>query len=130
MLEILERITLGKGRIEDISTLDTLAQSIKKNSLCALGGSAPNPVLTTIKYFRDEYEAHILEKRCPAKKCLALINYSIDAKKCVGCGLCLKSCAVKAISGTRKQLHSIDSKICIRCGNCIKTCRVGAITVQ
>ncbi len=130
MQEILEKITLGEGRLEDIDTLETLAQSIKKNSLCGLGQSAPNPVLTTIKYFMDEYKAHILEKRCPAIKCRALITYSIIAEKCIGCGLCVKYCSVKAISGTKKQPHAIDSQKCSRCGMCINTCRIGAITVQ
>jgi ferredoxin len=130
MREILERITLGEGRIEDIATLETLAKSIKNNSLCGLGGSAPNPVLTTIKYFRDEYEAHIREKRCPAKKCRALITYSINPEKCIGCGLCAKYCTAKAITGEKKQPHSIDTQKCVRCGTCINTCRISAIVVQ
>jgi len=129
MLEILERITKGDGKIEDLGTLETLALSIKKNSLCGLGQSAPNPVLTTLRYFRDEYETHILEKRCPAKKCQALITYEIMPKKCIGCGLCARYCAVGAIAGNKKEPHVIDPKKCVRCGLCISTCKLGAITV-
>ena len=128
MLEILERITQGQGKIEDIETLDKLAQNIKKNSLCGLGQTAPNPVLTTVKYFREEYEAHILEKRCPAHKCQALITYTIN-EKCVGCGLCVKKCTVKAITGEKKKVHVIDPKACIRCGTCASVCRFNAVTV-
>jgi NADH-quinone oxidoreductase subunit F len=130
MLEILDRITAGAGKMEDLDTLEKLAQSIKRNSLCGLGQSAPNPVLTTIRYFRDEYEAHILEKRCPAKKCQSLITYSILPEKCVGCGLCLRYCAVGAIAGNKKEPHVIDPGKCVRCGLCISTCRVGAIKVE
>ncbi|HEX7474632.1 MAG TPA: NADH-quinone oxidoreductase subunit NuoF [Dehalococcoidales bacterium] len=130
MLEILDRITTGTGKMEDLDTLEKLAQSIKRNSLCGLGQSAPNPVLTTIRYFRDEYEAHILEKRCPAKKCQSLITYSILPEKCVGCGLCLRYCAVGAIAGNKKEPHVIDPRKCVRCGLCISTCRVGAIKVE
>lgn len=130
MLEILERITAGEGKIEDIDTLEKLAQSIRRNSLCGLGQSAPNPVLTTIRYFRDEYEAHILEKRCPAKKCAALITYSIQPDKCVGCGLCVRYCPVGAISGNKKEPHIIDPKKCLRCGLCISTCRFNAVKVE
>jgi NADH-quinone oxidoreductase subunit F len=129
MLEILERITKGDGKIEDLGTLEKLAQSIKKNSLCGLGQTAPNPVLTTLRYFRDEYETHILEKRCPAKKCQALITYEIKLDKCIGCGLCARYCAVGAISGNKKEPHVIDPKKCVRCGLCISTCKLGAITV-
>ena len=128
MQEILERITKGEGKIEDLVTLDKLAQNIKKNSLCGLGQTAPNPVLTTLKYFRDEYEAHILEKRCPAHKCQALLTYTIN-EKCIGCGLCLKNCAAKAITGEKKQRHVIDAKTCIRCGKCAEVCRFKAVTV-
>jgi NADH-quinone oxidoreductase subunit F len=130
MQEILEKITGGEGQLEDLDKLEKLAQAIKRNSLCGLGQSAPNPVLTTLKYFRDEYEVHILEKRCPARKCQALITYSIMPEKCIGCGLCLRYCAVNAISGNKKEPHSIDAGKCIRCGLCISTCRAGAITVK
>jgi NADH-quinone oxidoreductase subunit F len=130
MLEVLERISQGEGKMEDLETLETLAQSIKRNSLCGLGQTAPNPVLTTLKYFRDEYEAHILEKRCPAKKCQALTTYAILPAKCSGCGLCMRYCAVGAISGNKKQPHVIDAKKCVRCGLCVSTCRIGAVTVH
>ncbi|HSW57022.1 MAG TPA: NADH-quinone oxidoreductase subunit NuoF, partial [Dehalococcoidales bacterium] len=130
MLEILERITKGEGRLTDIEALETLAQSIRKNSLCGLGQSAPNPVLTTIKYFRDEYVAHIVDKHCPAHKCRDLITYSIIPEKCIGCTLCSKYCSANAITGEKKQPHIIDNKKCTRCGTCINTCRLNAIIVQ
>jgi NADH-quinone oxidoreductase subunit F len=127
MQEILEKITRGEGKLEDLAVLDKLAQNIKKNSLCGLGQTAPNPVLTTMKYFREEYEAHILEKRCPAHKCQALLTYTVN-EKCIGCGLCAKNCPVKAITGEKKQRHIIDSKTCIRCGKCASVCRFNAVT--
>jgi len=116
--------------MEDIATLEQLAASIKRNSLCGLGQTAPNPVLTTIKYFRDEYVAHIQEHRCPAGKCKALIKYEIIAEKCTGCGLCLRQCAVKAITGTKKQPHIIDQDKCVRCGLCLSSCKFDAIVVH
>jgi NAD-dependent dihydropyrimidine dehydrogenase PreA subunit len=129
MMETLDRITTGKGNEEDMQLLEELAQGIKNASLCALGQSAPNPVLTTLRYFRDEYEKHILEKKCPAKKCPALITYKILEDKCKGCTLCAKYCPVGAISGNKKEPHYIDPEKCIRCGLCISTCRMDAITV-
>jgi NADH-quinone oxidoreductase subunit F len=129
MKETLDRITAGKGKQEDLQLLEEMAQGIKNASLCALGQSAPNPVLTTIRYFRDEYEKHISEKKCPAKKCAALITYKILEDKCKGCTLCAKYCPVGAISGNKKEPHYIDPEKCIRCGLCISTCRMDAITV-
>lgn len=129
MLEILKRIVDGEGAESDIDTLIELGESIKTGALCGLGNSAPNPVLTTIKYFRDEYEAHINEKRCPAKKCTALIKYQIDAEKCKGCSLCSKKCPVGAISGVVKSPFSIDAEKCVRCGQCLDNCKFGAIEV-
>jgi len=126
MLEILERITLGKGRENDIDLLEDLAEKIKNSSLCGLGQTAPNPVLTTIKYFRDEYEAHIIEKRCPAHSCAALLTYTIN-ENCTGCTLCAKKCPVNAISGEAKEIHKIDQDGCIKCGLCFNACKVGAI---
>jgi len=126
MLEILERITQGKGEEGDIEKLQELAESIKNSALCGLGQTAPNPVLSTIKYFRDEYEAHIREKRCPAHHCQALLNYEItDA--CRGCTACARKCPVNAISGNVKERHVIDQSKCIKCGSCIATCKFGAI---
>ena len=130
MLEILERITEGKGKMEDIATLEQLAASIKRNSLCGLGQTAPNPVLTTIKYFRDEYLAHIQEHRCPAGKCKALIKYEVIAEKCTGCGVCLRQCPSKAITGTKKQPHIIEQDKCVKCGLCISACKFDAISVH
>ena len=129
MLEILQRITEGNGKEGDIELLEELAQNIKRASLCGLGQTAPNPVLTTIKYFRDEYEAHIYEKKCPAKKCQALITYEIIPEKCPGCGLCAKYCPTEAISGEKKKPYVIDNEKCIRCGLCMNVCRLDAVSV-
>ncbi len=130
MLEILKRIVNGEGKKEDIDTLIELGESIKTGALCGLGNSAPNPVLTTIKYFRDEYSAHIDNKECPAKKCSALISYEIQADLCKGCTLCSRKCPVNAISGKVKEPFSINNDICIRCGQCIAGCKFGAIKVK
>lgn len=127
MLDILIRITEGKGREEDIDNLIYLGTQIKTASLCGLGQTAPNPVLTTIRYFRDEYEAHIREKRCPAGACKALITVTIDPAKCVGCTKCTKACPVSAISGTVKQPHVINQDLCTRCGACVEVCPFKAI---
>ncbi|MBR2718687.1 MAG: NADH-quinone oxidoreductase subunit NuoF [Clostridia bacterium] len=126
MLEILERITEGKGEEGDIEKLEALAENIKATALCGLGQTAPNPVLSTLKYFRDEYEAHIKEKRCPAHHCQKLLNYVIT-DKCRGCTLCSKVCPAGAISGTVKEQHVIDTTKCLKCGACIEKCRFGAI---
>ncbi|MBT3315770.1 MAG: 4Fe-4S binding protein [Anaerolineae bacterium] len=129
MLEILTRITEGKGKIEDIALLEELAPSIRDSSLCGLGQSAPNPVLTTLRYFRDEYEAHILEGRCPAGQCKALITYTIDEVDCTGCTVCARACPVDAISGAKKELHIIDTDICTRCDTCRQVCNFDAVLV-
>ncbi|MDR3050290.1 MAG: 4Fe-4S binding protein [Oscillospiraceae bacterium] len=126
MLEILQRITEGKGQDGDIEKLERLAQNIKATALCGLGQTAPNPVLSTLKYFRHEYEAHIYERRCPAGHCQALLNYTIT-DKCRGCTMCAKSCPVGAISGVVKELHAIDQDKCIKCGACMEKCRFNAI---
>jgi NADH-quinone oxidoreductase subunit F len=130
MLEILERITKGQGKMEDIDELEHLCISIKDGSLCGLGQTAPNPVLTTLRYFKDEYIAHIKDKKCPAKQCKSLITYSILADKCIGCGLCARNCPTEAISGERKQPHKIDPEKCIKCGNCASTCKFSAVNVE
>ena len=129
MLEILTRITDGKGEEKDLDLLEDLANHVKKTSLCGLGQLAPNPVLTTLKYFREEYLAHINENRCPAKACKALITIRIKPDKCTGCTACARVCAVKAISGERKEIHTIDPAICTRCGLCLETCKFDAIEV-
>ena len=127
MLEILEKITDGRGEDGDIEKLEELALTIKATSLCGLGQTAPNPVLSTLRYFRDEYEAHIYEKRCPAGQCKKLARYIIDADKCKGCSLCAKKCPVGAISGEIKSPFTIDQDKCIKCGACIDSCKFNAI---
>ena len=127
MLEVLERICDGKGEDGDIEKLEELAYQIRENSLCGLGQTAPNPVLTTIKYFRHEYEAHIYDKKCPAKVCKSLITYKVDEENCTGCTICAINCPVNAISGERKQLHHIDQDACIHCGICYTKCNFNAI---
>ncbi|MDD6040440.1 MAG: NADH-quinone oxidoreductase subunit NuoF [Clostridia bacterium] len=126
MLEILERITEGKGEEGDIEKLEALANNIKATALCGLGQTAPNPVLSTLKYFRSEYEAHIKEKRCPAHHCQKLLNYEIT-DKCRGCTACARVCPVSAITGSVKEMHRIDTTKCIKCGSCMEKCRFGAI---
>ncbi len=128
MLEILERITEGKGEDGDIEKLETLAKNIKASALCGLGQTAPNPVLSTLRYFRDEYEAHIYEKRCPAGHCKKLLKYTIDPALCKGCSLCSKVCPVGAISGEIRKPFVIDSSKCIKCGACMEKCRFNAIS--
>ena len=127
MLEILERITAGNGREGDIETLEALATTIKRTSLCGLGQTAPNPVLTTIRYFREEYEAHILSHRCPALSCEALIAYTIDPDACTGCMLCARKCPTKAAHGEKKLSHVIDQELCIKCDACRAACKFDAV---
>ena len=129
MLDILERICRGEGRTEDIPLLERLANQIKTGSLCALGGTAPNPVLTTLRYFKDEYIAHIEEKRCPACACIPLIAFYILPDKCQGCGICARECPAEAIVGGKRMVHIIDQEKCVKCGSCLDACpaRFGAI---
>ena len=127
MLEILDRITQGKGKHGDIEMLEELAKNIKASALCALGQTAPNPVLSTLRYFRDEYNAHVYDKKCPTGVCQALLEYSIVAKNCIGCGACLKACPAGAVTGELKQPHVINPDKCIKCGACMEKCRFNAI---
>ena len=127
LYEILDKITKGKGTMEDLDRLEELSNSIKAGSLCGLGQSAPNPVLSTLRYFRDEYEAHVKEKRCPAGVCKSLLSYTIIPEKCKGCSACSRDCPAEAISGQIKSPFVIDSSKCIKCGACMDTCRFGAI---
>jgi NADH:ubiquinone oxidoreductase subunit F (NADH-binding)/(2Fe-2S) ferredoxin/Pyruvate/2-oxoacid:ferredoxin oxidoreductase delta subunit len=130
MLEVLTRITEGQGRDEDIEYLQELAEEIKQSSLCGLGQTSPNPVLSTLRHFRDEYEAHIKEGKCPAHVCKPLIQYSIDLEKCTGCGRCLRGCPAEAITGAKKEPHSIDPEKCIKCGSCYDLCKFDAVIVE
>ena len=128
MYEILEKITEGSGTPEDIDTLEELAAHIKANALCGLGQTAPNPILSTIRHFRDEYMAHVVDKRCPAGVCKNLLRYVIDPEKCRGCTACARACPAGAITGTLKEPHEIDMEKCLKCGTCMDTCKFGAIT--
>ena len=130
MQEILTRIVKGEGKEGDVELLEELCEGIKDGALCGLGQTAPNPVLTTIRYFRNEYDAHIREKKCPAKECVELLTYSINPEKCIGCTMCARKCPVKAISGEVKKPHVINPDVCIRCGQCLNSCKFGAINVE
>jgi len=130
MLEILERICDGKGQAGDIETLEMLSVQISQDSLCGLGQGAPNPIVSTLKHFRSEYEAHIYEKRCPAKVCKSLIRYEIIEGVCTGCTVCARNCPVSAITGERRQTHVIDPDTCVRCGICMQVCNFNAIVIN
>jgi len=130
MLDILERLCRGAGQMEDLDLLERLARGVADASLCGLGQNAPNPVLSTLKYFRSEYEAHIVDRKCPAGVCQAIIQYRIDPEACTGCGVCRASCPVEAIAGEKKQAHTIDQAVCIRCGACREGCKFDAVVVE
>ena len=127
LLEMLDKITNGNATLQDIDEMEELCKYIKANSLCGLGQTAPNPVLSTLNFFRDEYVAHVTEKRCPAGVCKSLLNYTILADKCIGCSACSRVCPVGAISGQIKQPFVIDQTKCIKCGACMEKCKFAAI---
>ncbi|HMD89859.1 MAG TPA: NADH-ubiquinone oxidoreductase-F iron-sulfur binding region domain-containing protein, partial [Anaerolineaceae bacterium] len=129
MLDILNRICAGNGEVSDLDTLEMLCTQITATSLCGLGQGASNPVVSTLKHFRDEYEAHIIEKRCPAKVCKALIRYEVIPDVCTGCMVCARNCPTNAITGERRKPHYIDPDVCVRCGICMQVCNFNAIEV-
>jgi ferredoxin len=130
MSDIMERICAGDGQEGDIETLERMGKAIAASSLCGLGQTAPNPTLSTIRYFRDEYEAHIRDKRCPAGVCKALIDYRIDEKACTGCGACARNCPVTAITGEKKKTHVLDQDKCVKCGACRESCKFNAVVIE
>ncbi len=130
LCNILEKITAGNGTLKDLDTLATIGEAMKKGSLCALGQTTPNPVLSSMKHFKEEYLAHIVDKTCPSGTCKKLISYTINAEKCIGCTACTRKCPVAAISGERKKVHVIDQALCIKCGVCMETCKFDAVEIH
>jgi NAD-dependent dihydropyrimidine dehydrogenase PreA subunit len=127
MLEILDRIIAGRGEMDDLDKLERLGTLMKKASLCGLGRAAPNPILSTLSHYHDEYLAHVTEQRCPAHRCTSLIRYEISPEKCVGCTVCARHCPVDCIDGERKQPHIIDQTRCVKCGKCFEVCKFDAV---
>jgi NADH-quinone oxidoreductase subunit F len=127
LLSLLDDVIEGRATLETLDLMETLGKAVQAGSLCGLGKTAPNPVLSTLRHFRKEYEEHIIEKRCRAGRCKALLKPEINAEKCKGCGLCVKKCPVNAISGEKKQPHRIDPELCIKCGACAKACNFHAV---
>ena len=127
MLELLEKICHGKGEDGDIETLENLSRVISQSALCGLGQTAANPVLSTLRFFRDEYEAHIKDKVCPAKRCIALLKFEVDPEKCKKCGLCFKACPANAITWQKKEVAVIDTSKCVKCMSCFDKCKFDAI---
>jgi len=130
LYNILDKITQGNGTLDDLDKMTEIGSAMKKASLCALGQTSPNPILSTLHYFKDEYLAHIVDKKCPSGKCKSLITYSINAEKCIGCTACARKCPVQAISGERRSPHKIDPALCIKCGVCLETCKFGAVEIH
>jgi Na+-translocating ferredoxin:NAD+ oxidoreductase RNF subunit RnfB len=129
-MDVLTRVTQGRGRAEDLATLEEIGEVMQDCCLCALGTSAPNPVISTLRYFRDEYDAHIHHKVCPAGACTELIEYAIEEAKCDGCHACVSSCPVDALTGEVKALHTLDREKCIKCGACVEACKRDAILTR
>jgi NAD-dependent dihydropyrimidine dehydrogenase PreA subunit len=130
LYNILDRISVGKGSMDDLDQIESISYAMQRASLCGLGQTAPNPVVSSLTYFKDEYLAHIEEHRCPAGSCKDLVRYEILEDKCIGCTLCARNCPVNCISGERKKTHVIDQNICIKCGNCYEVCKFGAVAVK